>query len=161
MPGAPKPNAQVSSPRIDRSAGAVEAVLYCAIAVVLVGGAVVMLVESAYNLVADLDHGAIAAARAALDSLLLTFIFVELFGAVRVTIYERTLVAEPFFLVGIIAGIKEIILLIGTENLSSQEWEKFRNGIIEVGVLAAVILVLTFCTVLVRRRMREPAEHDG
>jgi uncharacterized membrane protein (DUF373 family) len=161
MPGAPKPNSEVSSPRIDRGAGAVEVVLYCAIAVVLIGGAVVMLVQSAYNLVADLDQGAVAAARAALDSLLLTFIFVELFGAVRVTINERTLVAEPFFLVGIIAGIKEIILLVGTENLSTQEWEKFRNGIIEVGVLAAVILVLTFCTVLVRRRMREPAEHDG
>ena len=76
------------------------------------------------------------------------------------TVQQQHLVAEPFFLVGIIASIKEIILLIGTQDLSSEEWEKFRNGMIEVGVLAGVILVLTFCTVLARRRLREPAESE-
>ena len=146
---------------IDDGAGVVETALYITIGVVLAAGAVVMLVQSGYNLVDDLDEGAVTAARSALDSLFLTFIFVELLGAVRVTVREHTLVAEPFFLVGIIASIKELILLIGTEELSSQEWEKFRNGMIEVGVLTAVIAVLTWCTVWVRRRMREPAERDA
>jgi uncharacterized membrane protein (DUF373 family) len=146
---------------LDEGAGVVETVLYVAIGVVIAAGAVIMLVQSAYSLFDDLDEGAVQAARQALDSLFLTFIFVELLGAVRVTIREHTLVAEPFFLVGIIASIKELILLIGTEELSSQDWEKFRNGIIEVGVLTGVIAVLTFCTVWVRRRMREPAERDA
>ena len=112
-----------------------------------------MLVQSGYNLVNDLDEGTIVAAQRALDSLFLTFIFVELLAAVRVTIREGTLVAEPFFLVGIIASIKELILLIGTEELSSQGWEKFRNGMIEVGVVTGVIAVLTLCTLWVRRRL--------
>jgi uncharacterized membrane protein (DUF373 family) len=146
---------------LDDGADVVETVLYLAIGVVLAAGAAILLTQSAYNLVDDLDEGSVQAARRALDSLFLTFIFVELLGAVRVTIREHTLVAEPFFLVGIIASIKELILLIGTEELSSQPWEKFRNGIIEVGVLTGVIAVLTFCTVWVRRRMREPAERDA
>ena len=48
----------------------------------------------------------------ALDGLLLVFILVELFGAVRTTVAERTLVAEPFLVVGIIAPIKEIVVVV-------------------------------------------------
>jgi len=39
------------------------------------------------------------------------FIIVELLSAVRVTVLKRELVAEPFLLVGIIASIKEIVVL--------------------------------------------------
>jgi uncharacterized membrane protein (DUF373 family) len=95
-----------------------------------------------------------------LDALLLTFIFVELFAAVRVTVRQQQLVAEPFFLVGIIASIKEIVLLVGAEDLATDDWENFRNGLIEVGVLAGVIFLLTVCTLLARRRLREPTEAE-
>jgi hypothetical protein len=79
---------------------------------------------------------------------------------VRVTIRQQRLVAEPFFLVGIIASIKEILLLVGAEDLTTEPWEDFRNGMIEVGVLAGVVFVLTVCTLLARRRLREPEEAD-
>ena len=46
-----------------------------------------------------------------LDVLLLVFIVVELLFAVRSTVEERELLAEPFLLVGIIASIKEIVVL--------------------------------------------------
>jgi uncharacterized membrane protein (DUF373 family) len=145
---------------IDRPAALVETALYVAIALVLGGAAAVLVVESTYNLVTTLDDGAVNAARDALDTILLTFIFVELFAAVRITVAEQRLIAEPFFLVGIIASIKEIVLLIGAEDLSTDTWEHFRNGMIEVGVLAGVVFVLTVCTLLARRRLREPAEAD-
>jgi uncharacterized membrane protein (DUF373 family) len=146
--------------RLDRAAGWIETALYVVIGAVLVFAATLLVGESAYNLVTDLDDDIVPAAREALDALLLTFIFVELFAAVRVTIRQQQLVAEPFFLVGIIASIKEIVLLVGAEDLATEEWEDFRNGLIEVGVLAGVVLVLTVCTLLARRRLREPTEEE-
>jgi hypothetical protein len=71
---------------------------------------------------------------------------------------EQRLIAEPFFLVGIIASIKEIVLLIGTEDLSDKSNDVFRRGMIEVGALAGIVLVLTLCTFVMRRSRREPAE---
>ena len=46
-----------------------------------------------------------------LDTLLLVFIIVELLSAVRRTLSQRELIAEPFLIVGIIASIKEIVVL--------------------------------------------------
>ena len=57
------------------------------------------------------DLGVITMAAEVLDLLLLVFIVVELLYAVRTTLAERELVAEPFLLVGIIASIKEIVVL--------------------------------------------------
>jgi uncharacterized membrane protein (DUF373 family) len=153
-------DAPVGVPVIDRASAWIETALYVVIGAVLVVAAGLLLGEAAYNLATEFDDGVVPAARDALDTLLLTFIFVELFAAVRVTVRQQQLVAEPFFLVGIIAAIKEIVLLIGAEDLTSEEWETFRDGMIEVGVLAGVIFVLTACTLLARRRLREPTEED-
>src|SRR4051795_11178073 len=147
-------------PAIDRASGWIETVLYVVIGAVLVVAAALLVGEAAYSLATEFDDGVVPAARDALDTLLLTFIFVELFAAVRVTVRQQQLVAEPFFLVGIIAGIKEIVLLIGAEDLTADDWDTFRDGMIEVGVLAGVIFVLTVCTLLARRRLREPTEEQ-
>ena len=147
-------------PMFDHASAWIETALYVVIGAVLVGAAGLLVGDAAYNLATDFDDGVVPAARDALDTLLLTFIFVELFAAVRVTVRQQQLVAEPFFLVGIIAAIKEIVLLVGAEDLTSDDWEAFRDGMIEVGVLAGVILVLTVCTLLARRRLREPNEEQ-
>ena len=152
--------ADAGVPTIDRASGWIETALYVVIGAVLVVAAGLLLGEATYSLVTEFEDGVVPASREALDTLLLTFIFVELFAAVRVTVRQQQLVAEPFFLVGIIAAIKEIVLLIGAEDLTSDDWEKFRDGMIEVGVLAGVILVLTVCTLLARRRLREPTEEQ-
>ena len=55
--------------------------------------------------------GAAQSALEILDTLLLVFIVVELLFAVRITIAKRELIAEPFLLVGIIASIREIVVL--------------------------------------------------
>jgi hypothetical protein len=46
-----------------------------------------------------------------LDGLLLVFIFVELLYAVRSCLRSHEIVAEPFLIVGILAGTKEIVVL--------------------------------------------------
>jgi uncharacterized membrane protein (DUF373 family) len=143
---------------LSRGFGNAEVIAYALVGVVLVGGALVLIGQSVYEFVESVDDGVVTASRRLLDTLLLTFIFIELFGAVRVTLKEQRLIAEPFFLVGIIASIKEIVLLIGTEDLSDKSNDVFRRGMIEVGVLAGIVLVLTLCTFVVRRSRREPAE---
>jgi uncharacterized membrane protein (DUF373 family) len=71
------------------------------------------------------------------------------------------LVAEPFLLVGIIASIKEIVVVAGAERPEEEGWREFGEAMIEVGVLALVILVLAISSLLLRRREREPAEESA
>src|SRR5687768_17062618 len=133
-----------------------EGLLYVVVGITLVASAGVALVAIAYDLVRDLDEGALDAVTAALDGLLLVFILVELLGAVRATVRERKLVAEPFLVVGIIASIKELVVAsLGAGDL---EGDAFTDSMVEVGVLAGVILLLGLTSFLVRRKEREPEE---
>ena len=88
-----------------------ENVVYAGIAVFLVGTALVCLAlagKTAWGLTTDFTEQPILDL---LDILLLVFIVVELLFAVRTTVEKRELLAEPFLLVGIIASIKEIVVL--------------------------------------------------
>jgi uncharacterized membrane protein (DUF373 family) len=138
-----------------------EQIIYGIAAVVLVAGAVALLVEAVVRFVDDIGDGVVVAATELLGILLLVFVFVELLGAVRVTIRERRLVAEPFLIVGIIASIKEIVVVAGAERPEDEGWQAFGEAMIEVGVLASVILVLAIAALLLRRRQREPADETG
>jgi uncharacterized membrane protein (DUF373 family) len=142
----------------DRTIELGEQVVYLAVAVVLLAAATTVLVSAAYDLATTMDDGARSAATAALDGLLLVFIFVELLGAVRATIAERSLVAEPFLIVGIIASIKAIV--VSSLDASKASGSAFDELILEIGVLAGVILLLAIAGWLVRRKEREPAETD-
>jgi len=144
---------------IDRSLNAAEDLLYVVLAVLLVAGAAILLGQASYEMVTHLDDGAAEAVKDALESLLLVFILVELLAAIRATIRERKLVAEPFLLVGIIASIKEIVVIaIDAKSDFGAEDGSFVDAMIAIGVLAGVLLVLSVATLLVRRKEREPAE---
>jgi uncharacterized membrane protein (DUF373 family) len=134
-----------------------EMAIYVAISVGLVLGAVALLVEAVKSFFEDMGDGVLWAATQMLSVLLLVFVFVELLGAVRSTVSERRLVAEPFLLVGIIAAIKEIVLIGGTERALA-EWAIFRNAMIEIAVLAGVVLALALSTWLLRRGRRTATE---
>jgi uncharacterized membrane protein (DUF373 family) len=146
---------------VSRAFMGAEQLIYGLAAILLVGGALALLVEAVVSFLDEVGDGVVAAATELLGVLLLVFVFVELLGAVRVTIRERRLVAEPFLLVGIIASIKEIVVVAGAENPEQKGWQQFGEAMIEVGVLALVILVLAISSLLLRRREREPAEAPG
>jgi uncharacterized membrane protein (DUF373 family) len=129
--------------------------IYITIAILLCAGSALLLGEAAYLLVTELSDGVAPAAAEMLDALLLTFIFVELLSAVRTTIRVRGLVAEPFLLVGIIASIKEIVVIAGTENPTG---DAFREAMIEIGVLGGLALVLALAAFLLRLKERAPEE---
>lgn len=135
-----------------------ELTIYVAVSACLVVGASALLIDTVRNYATHVGDGALVASTELLSALLLVFVFVELLGATRIVIRERRLIAEPFLLVGIIAAIKEIVVVAGAEDVKSGGYETFRDAMVEIGVLAAVILVLSISALLLRRREREPDE---
>ena len=146
-----------SFPRIvDRTLVAGERIVYIGIGLVLFGCALAALVSVTYTLVVHSGDGTLDAAAVALDGLLLVFILVELVGGVRATLALRSLVAEPFLVVGIIASIKEII--VASLALADASGSEFDEGVQKIGVLGVVVLLLSVSTFMVRRKEREPDE---
>jgi len=131
-----------------------EDLLYALVAVTLIGCAFAVLGSTVNKLLTKGGDGIIAAMEATLDSLLIVFILVELLSAVRSTLTERKLVAEPFLLVGIIATIKEIVIV----SAFAEKGRDVQNSMLEVGVLGAVLVGLALSSWVLRRKEREPEE---
>ena len=140
----------------DRAMHVAESGLYAVVGLVLVVAAFLALGAVAYELITHLEDGTLDAVTVALDGLLLVFILVELLGAVRATVTERKLVAEPFLMVGIIASIKEIV--VSSLGVGDLHGDAFDDAMIEIGVLGVVVLLLGITSLLVRRKEREPEE---
>ncbi|MFD8288631.1 phosphate-starvation-inducible PsiE family protein [Streptomyces lavendulae] len=86
----------------------------------------------------------------ALDSSLVLFIVAELLHTVRLTIRNQTLDAEPFLVVGLIAGVRKV-LIVTAEAEKSFRWQV--KGI-ELLVLAGLILVMATAAYVWRRSTR-------
>lgn len=134
-----------------------EDIVYALACVVLFAGSLALSAQAAYELATGLDEGVVTTTKAVLDTLLLVFVFVELLSAVRVTMTERSLVAEPFLLVGIIASIKEIVVT--SIDLSEKAGTpEFDDLVRKVAMLTGLLLVLAISSYLLRRKEREPPE---
>src|SRR4051812_25802552 len=163
MPDQPKKPKQ-SRPRHitagDRALEWAETLLYFGIAIFLLITAVSLLIVAGRQTGSLFSDSAATgdAAVQVLDVLLLVFIVVELLFAVRTTIVKRELVAEPFLLVGIIASIKEIVVLSVKAAEKVGKGEAFSDSVREIGILGALILVLGVTAYLLRRKEREPDE---
>ena len=146
---------------IDRVLSTVENLVYAAAGGLLAVAAVIVLGSVAYHLFVDLQDGAEGAVTQALDGLLLVFIVLELLAGVRATMVERKLVAEPFLVVGIIASIKEIVVIaLDAKQESGLDDAAFQASLAEIGVLGLLVLTLAAAGYLVRRKEREPQEGD-
>ena len=108
------------------------------IAVLLVAGGVVLLVEAARIGITGLSDDVVGAMTQMLDTILLVFIFAELLYAVRTVIIERTIIAEPFLLVGIIASIKEILFLSLKAAELLDKGPEFARALAQIGVLGGL-----------------------
>ena len=140
----------------------VEDIIYVSIAVLLAAGAAVLVVRSAVVLVGGTLDGDKSSLVDLLDTLLLVFIFVELLYAVRTTLKERQIVAEPFLVAGILASIKEIIVLSVTAAEDYiDKGPEFARAMVEVGLLGGLVVLLAGTTVLLRKKENEPEENSG
>jgi len=137
--------------------------VYVVVAVLLVVGALVLLVDAAGEL-AGIGKGADTAVLALLDRLLLVFVLVELIFAVRMTLTRREIVAEPFLIFGINASIKEINLL-SVEVANVLEGKATTEGSKDpqqfamlIALLGLLVVVLAVSAVLLRLKERQPVE---
>jgi uncharacterized membrane protein (DUF373 family) len=142
----------------DRVFALAENVVYGGIAVLLVVTALVLLVQAASQLVDIRNTGVQSATIEVLDTLLLVFIVVELLFAVRTTVIKRELVAEPFLLVGIIASIKEIVVLSVKAAEQVGKGPTFDDQVPVIAVLGVLVLLLGIAAWLLRLKEREPDE---
>ncbi len=79
---------------------------------------------------------------------LLLLMIIEILATVKISIKEHSVCAEPFFIVGLIASIRRI-LIISVETAYMHEF--FTNYMIEIGVLVGLSLVFVVSIVLLRK----------
>ena len=139
----------------DRVLGWAEDAIYWGIAVVLLLGSVAILVAQFAELLHLRDTPTSSLAIEILDGLLLIFIFVELLYAVRVSLRSHEIVVEPFLIVGILAAIKEIVVLSVEAAALLNKGPEFSRAAVEIGVLGGVVLVLSLSAWVMRVRTSE------
>lgn len=144
----------------DRVLGLFEDAIYWAVAVLLVSGAVAVLVSQVTQFRSLGDQATSTVMLVLLDGLLLIFIFVELLFAVRACLRSHELVAEPFLIVGILACIKEIVVLSVEAAKLLQDGPAFARAVTQTGVLGGLVLLLSVSVVLIRVRREEHAATD-
>ena len=144
----------------DRILSVFEDAIYWAIAVMLVAGSGALLVSQVNTMLRLRSTPANTIMLEILDGLLLIFIFVELLYAVRTSLRSHEIVAEPFLIVGMLAGIKEIVVLSVEAATLLDKGPNFARAIVEIAVLGAVVLVLALAAFIMRGR-RPGAEDSG
>ena len=137
-----------------------ETVVYAGIAVLLFVVALAILVYAGRSVGDLFSPDADVVALEVLDTLLLAFIVVELLFAVRTTLAKRELIAEPFLLVGIIASIKEIVVLSVMAAEAPDEGAILTSQLLQIGILGLLVLLLGITALLLRKKEREPGEGD-
>jgi uncharacterized membrane protein (DUF373 family) len=127
------------------------------VALALIVGGAILLGVVVYDFARSLGQGPfVEAVLELLSGLLLVFIFTELITTIRVVIARRRVVVEPFLIVGIVAAVRRLIVISAeAENLLGTA--EFRDVMLEIGVLAATVLLLG-ATVLVLRIKRTEDE---
>jgi hypothetical protein len=135
---------------------AFEGIAYLTITFALSVPVVMLVISAVMSMLEVLEGGVFETALAVLDSLLLAFIFVELIDTIRIVATaseDRIFIAEPFLLVGLIAVVRSILLL--TANLhQGLSMEESQVLLIEVGILAFLVFVLTSALYFARRMRR-------
>jgi uncharacterized membrane protein (DUF373 family) len=95
----------------------IEDVIYAIIAIFLIGSGVLLLLGAGIDISKTFDVNNIhPLVVRVLDETLLVFMVVELLHTVRITLRDHTLAAEPFLIVGLIAGVRRILILTASSD---------------------------------------------
>jgi uncharacterized membrane protein (DUF373 family) len=160
--GGRKPDYAMKSPRgrphdvVAQIFDFIEDAIHVVVAALLVVAGAFVLWSAATELTTQLQSGTqpLKIVSVILDKGLYLFIIAELLHTVRVTIQERTLVVEPFLIVGLIAGVRRLLLVTAqiaettTNGGTRFQWNP--QGI-EIVVLLALVLGMTLALILWRR----------
>lgn len=123
--------------------------IYLVVAVLLAIAAVVLVFSAVQQALQDVQKqlDPFEIVLTVLDKGLVLFMVAELLHTVRITVRDRGLAAEPFLIVGLIAGIRRVLILTAHAE-SSFRWNP--EGI-ELAILVALILVMAIAIYVWRR----------
>jgi hypothetical protein len=129
-----------------------EDVIYLATAALLATTAILLLAMTAWSLLRALRASTVMSdALKALDSLLLVLMIVELLHTIRLFLVEHLLVAEPFLMVALIAGVRRMLILTTEASQYIQtKPEKFRMALLEMALIMVSFLAIAWAIVLLR-----------
>lgn len=132
----------------------IEEGIYGVVAILLVVAAVFLVVSAGRDAVTELQAAKdpLDIVLTVLDKGLVLFMVAELLHTVRITVREKGLAAEPFLIVGLIAGIRRVLILTAQTDAGFR-WNP--EGI-QLTVLVGLILVMALA-ILVWRRSEQMA----
>ena len=125
--------------------GTSESVVLVLIGVALVLVAVLLLYSSMYDLNEAVHHGPSEIEHKAieiLNTVLLVMMTMEIVYTVAISLESHTLNAEPFLIIGVIAGIRRMLVITATSTEAEAHPEQFHNMLVELGLIAATVLAL-------------------
>lgn len=138
---------------IARTFTIVEDVVYVGLGLLLACSAIALLIAGGIGLVKEFAADPFSTSVVGLlDRILLILLVVELLYTVQVSFREHALVPEPFLLVGLIAGIRRVLVLTAEfGELRGRTELELRYFIVELGVLTLLVVALTVSLVLLRK----------
>jgi phosphate-starvation-inducible protein E len=133
--------------------GRSESVVLVLIGVALVLVAVLLLYSSMHDLreavergPAEIEHKAVEI----LNTVLLVMMTMEIVYTVAISLESHTLNAEPFLIIGVIAGIRRMLVITATSTEQEVHPEQFHNMLVELGLLAATVVALAAAICILR-----------
>jgi Na+-transporting methylmalonyl-CoA/oxaloacetate decarboxylase gamma subunit len=143
-----------------------ESVVLVVIGVALVLVALLLLYSSVYDLNEAVRRGAgeiESKAISILNTVLLVMMTMEIVYTVAITLKSHTLKAEPFLIIGVIAGIRRMLVITATST-AVEHPEEFHNLLLELGLLAATVVALASAIWILRysaHRYAKGREDEG
>jgi membrane protein DedA with SNARE-associated domain len=74
----------------------------------------------------------------------------EIVYTVAISLESHTLNAEPFLLIGVIAGIRRMLVITATSTQAEGNPAQFHNTLVELGLLAATVVALAIAIWILR-----------
>src|SRR5437868_11238307 len=133
--------------------GASESVLLVLIGVALVLVALLLLYSSMHDLNEAVHHGPGEIEHKAieiLNTVLLVMMTMEIVYTVAISLESHTLNAEPFLIIGVIAGIRRMLVITATSTEQEAHPEQFHNMLVELGLLAGTVVALALAIYILR-----------
>ncbi len=132
-----------------------EDVIFVGLGVLLAGTALYLLVAAAIDFGGHVRSLSLtgSAVIKLIEELLLVLLVVEILYTVQVSFREHTLAPEPFLLIGLIAGVRRVLVITAElADKQNQQMERFQFLMIELGVLTLLIVALVASVSMLRRR---------
>jgi Phosphate-starvation-inducible E family len=145
-----------------------ESLVLVLIGLALVLVAVLLLYSSMYDLnqavhqgPGEIEHKSIEI----LNTVLLVMMTMEIVYTVAISLESHILNAEPFVLIGIIAGIRRMLVITATSTEVETNPAQFHNTLVELGLLAATVVALATAIWILRYSAHKyvrakPIEHE-